>query len=68
MMQLIIAPFALVWQLAVGIPLLAGRFVAILVGLVLAVVGIKLTVTLIGAIVGIPLIAAGCHLFRLGLS
>ena len=68
MTQLIISPFDLIWRLVAGILLLVGRFVAVLVGLILAVVGIILTVTLIGAIVGIPLIAAGAYLFRLGLS
>jgi hypothetical protein len=61
-------PFLLLWQLVSAILLLAGRFVAMLVGMVLIVAGAALTVTLIGAIVGLPLIATGVQLIRHGLS
>jgi len=68
MTQHIISPLVLIWRLVAGIVLLVGRFAAILVGFILAIVGIILTVTLIGAIVGIPLILTGSELIRLGLS
>ena len=68
MTRLILWPFALVWHLTAGILLLAGRFVAILVGLIFTFVGVVLTMTFIGAIVGIPLIVTGWQLVRLGLS
>ena len=67
-MTLLSAPFILVWHLTTGILQLAGRFVAMLVGLVLVVVGVVLCLTLIGAIVGLPLIGTGLHLMRHGLS
>ena len=67
-MKLPFTPFVLVWYLVTGILVLVLRFVAMLTGLILVVVGAALTLTLIGAIVGLPLIATGWHLMRHGLS
>jgi hypothetical protein len=67
-MKLPFIPFVLVWYLVTGILVLVLRFVAMLTGLILVVVGAALTLTLIGAIVGLPLIATGWHLMRHGLS
>jgi hypothetical protein len=61
-------PFVLVWYLATGIVTLVTRFAAMLIGLILVVVGAALTLTLIGAIIGLPLVATGWHLMRHGLS
>ena len=67
-MKLPFTPFVLVWYLVTGILVLVLRFVSMLTGLILVVVGAALTLTLIGAIVGVPLIATGWHLMRHGLS
>ena len=67
-MKLPFTPFVLVWYLVTGILVLVLRFVSMLTGLILVVVGAALTLTLIGAIVGLPLIATGWHLMRHGLS
>ena len=67
-MNALASPFLLLGRLVVGIIQLALRFLALLLGLVLVVVGAILTITLIGAIVGIPLIATGMSLMRQGLS
>ncbi|MBN2007150.1 MAG: hypothetical protein JXA21_27615 [Anaerolineae bacterium] len=52
-------PFAAIWWLISFILQLTGRAVAAVLGLVFMVVGALLTVTIIGAIVGIPLIIFG---------
>jgi len=49
-------PFVALWDLLAFILSLTGRLVAAVLGLVLMIVGIVLTVTLIAAPVGIPLI------------
>jgi hypothetical protein len=68
MTRLVLWPFFLVWYVVAGIFLLVWRFIAILTGMILALVGGILTVTIIGAIVGLPLMATGGRLIRLGLS
>jgi len=52
-------PFAAIGWLISFILQLTGRLVAAVLGLVLMVVGAILTVTIVGAIVGIPLIIFG---------
>ncbi len=52
-------PFAVLWNLVCFILQLTGRLVAAVLGLVFMIVGVVLTVTVIGAIVGIPLIIFG---------
>jgi hypothetical protein len=49
-------PFVALWDLLAFILSLTGRLVAAVLGLVLMIVGIFLTVTLIAAPIGIPLI------------
>lgn len=60
-------PFWAIWRLAIGIVAATGRLVAILIGLVLMIVGVVLTLTVVGAIVGIPLIVFGFLLMIRGL-
>ncbi len=60
-------PFWAIWKLVAGIVLATGRLVAVLIGLVLLIVGVILTVTVIGAIVGIPFIIFGFLLTIRGL-
>jgi|tagenome__1003787_1003787.scaffolds.fasta_scaffold14705740_1 hypothetical protein len=67
-MKSLASPIVLLARLVTGIVQLALRFVALLVGLVCVVVGAVLTITLIGAIVGVPLLATGLQLIRQGLS
>ena len=52
-------PFLVVWrlvELAVG---LTGRLLALAIGLVLLLVGALLTATVVGAILGVPLLLLG---------
>ena len=52
-------PFVAIWNLITWILKLTGRLVAGILGLVFMIVGAILTVTVVGAVVGIPLIIFG---------
>lgn len=52
-------PFYALAQLITGILKLTGRLVAALIGFVLLVAGVALSITIIGAILGVPLIIFG---------
>jgi hypothetical protein len=60
-------PFWAIWRLVIGIVAATGRLVAVIIGLVFLIVGGILTVTVIGAIVGIPFIIFGLLLIVRGL-
>ena len=60
-------PFVALWRLVAGIVTLTGRLVAAILGLVLMIVGVVVSLTIIGAIVGIPLIIFGFLLILRGL-
>ena len=52
-------PFVALWLLLTAVIKLAGRLLALVIGLALMIVGALLTVTIIGAVVGVPLAAVG---------
>ncbi len=52
-------PFVALWRLLAGIIQVTGRLVAAILGLVLMIVGVVVSLTVIGAIVGVPLIIFG---------
>ena len=60
-------PFAALWQLIATIVGMTGRFVAMVLGLVFIIVGIIVSLTVIGAIVGIPMAITGLLLFLKGI-
>jgi hypothetical protein len=60
-------PFVAVWDLVVWIVNLTGRLIAMLLGLVFLIVGVILTLTVVGAVIGIPLVAFGILLMVRGL-
>lgn len=60
-------PFVALWKLLAGIIGLTGRLVAAVLGLVLMIVGLIATLTVVGAIIGIPLIIFGFLLILRGL-
>lgn len=60
-------PFAALWKLLAMIVELTGRFVAMVLGLVLILVGGIVSLTVIGAIVGIPLAMIGLLLLLRGI-
>jgi len=60
-------PFAAIWNLVAWIVGLTGRMIAVVLGLVFLIVGALLTITVVGAIVGIPMIIFGLLLVIRGL-
>ena len=60
-------PFVALWRLIAGIVTVTGRLVAVILGSVLMLAGFLVSLTVIGAIVGIPLAALGFLLVLRGL-
>ena len=60
-------PFVAIWQLLATIVGLTGRFVAMVLGLVFIIVGVIVSLTVVGAIVGIPMAIIGLLLFLKGI-
>ncbi len=60
-------PFWAVWMLLATIVEMVGRFVAMVLGLVLILVGVLISMTIIGAIIGIPLALIGFLLLLRGI-
>jgi len=60
-------PFAAIWKLLAVIVELTGRFVAMVIGIVFIIVGIVVSLTIVGAIVGVPLAAIGLLLLLKGI-
>ena len=60
-------PFAALWKLLAVIVEMTGRFVAMVLGIVFIVVGILVSLTIIGSIVGIPLAVIGLLLLLRGI-
>lgn len=60
-------PFAAIWKLLAVIVEMTGRFVAMVLGIVLLIVGVIVSLTIIGAIVGVPLAVIGLLLFFRGM-
>jgi len=60
-------PFAAIWKLIAVIVELTGRLGALILGVVLMIVGVIVSLTIVGAIVGIPLAIIGLLLFLKGI-
>ncbi len=60
-------PFAAIWNLVAWIVTLTGRLVAVILGFAFLILGIILTITVVGAIVGIPLAIVGVLMIVSGL-
>ena len=60
-------PFWALWKLVAGIVVATGRLAAVVIGLVFLIVGVVLTITVVGAIVGLPFILFGFLLTIRGL-
>ena len=63
----LMAPFVALWNFTAKIFELTGRLIAIVLGLVLLIVGVILTFTVIGAVLGIPLCVFAIMLIVRGL-
>ena len=62
-----LCPFAAVWKLLAVIVEMTGRFVAMVIGVVFITVGIIVTLTIVGPIVGVPLAIVGLLLLLKGI-
>lgn len=60
-------PFVAIWKLLSIIVEMTGRFVAMVLGIVLILVGILVNLTIVGAIVGLPLALIGLLLLLRGI-
>jgi len=60
-------PFWALWRLVSWIVLFAGRLIAVLLGFVLMLAGFLVSLTVIGALIGIPLFLVGLLLVFRGL-
>jgi hypothetical protein len=60
-------PFAAIWNLVAYIVMLTGRLLAVILGFVFLILGVILTITVIGAIIGIPLGVIGVLMIIRGL-
>jgi hypothetical protein len=63
----ILWPFVAIWRLLTWILGLTGRLVAIILGVVFMIVGVIISATVVGAIVGVPLVVFGFLLVLRGL-
>ncbi len=63
----LLRPFIWLWNFIAFIVGLTGRLLAVVLGLALMLVGVILTVTVVGAIAGIPLFIIGLLLVVRGL-
>jgi hypothetical protein len=60
-------PFVAIWKLLAVIVEMTGRLLAMILGIVLMLVGGLISLTIIGAILGIPLAIVGFLLFVRGI-
>lgn len=56
----------LLWPV-IFILMLTGKFIAVIIGLVISILGFALCLTIIGAVIGIPLIIFGVLLMAKGI-
>ncbi|CAG0947010.1 hypothetical protein ANRL1_03551 [Anaerolineae bacterium] len=66
-MDILLLPFKAIWRLVTFIFELTGRLLALVIGVVLMIVGVLISFTVIGAILGIPLAIFGFLLTMRGL-
>ena len=60
-------PFSALWKLLAVIVEMTGRFVAMVLGVVFIIVGMIVSLTIVGAIVGVPLAIIGLLLLLRGI-
>ena len=64
---LLLWPFWALWRLVGFILEMVGQLVAVILGAVIAMVGVLLSLTVVGAIIGVPLVLFGIMLMFRGL-
>jgi hypothetical protein len=60
-------PLVAIWRLLAVIVELTGRFVAMVLGIIFIIVGVVVSLTIVGAIVGIPLAVIGLLILLRGI-
>ena len=60
-------PFAAIWKLLAVIVEMTGHLVAMILGIVFVIVGVIVSLTIVGAIIGVPLAVIGLLLFFRGM-
>ena len=60
-------PFVALWKLLAVIVEMTGRFVAMVLGVVFIIVGVIVSLTIVGAIIGVPLAIIGLLLLLRGM-
>lgn len=63
MLRVLTWPFRMVWSLVGIIFLGIGKLLSMILGLILAAVGVALSCTIVGAIIGVPLVVLGVSMF-----
>ena len=61
-------PFAVLFRLIAGLLILGGRFLVMVLGMVFIFVGLLVSLTIVGAIVGVPLALVGVWMVFRGLA
>lgn len=59
LLKIILLPYTILWYLGIWTIKLLGRLISFILGVFLIIIGIVLSLTLVAAILGIPLIFAG---------
>ncbi len=60
-------PFVMLWRFVTWVLGLTGRLIAVVLGLILLIVGVLVSLTVVGAVVGIPVGLLGFLLILRGL-
>ena len=63
----ILWPFVALWKLLAGLIALTGRLAAVIIGAVLMLLGGLISLTVVGAVIGIPLAVLGLLIILRGL-
>lgn len=63
----ILWPFVAFWKLLAGLIALTGRLAAVIIGAVLILLGGLVSLTVVGAVIGIPLAVLGLMIILRGL-
>ncbi len=66
-MSCLLWPFAALWRLITLVFELTGRLIAIVLGVVVMILGVIVCLTVVGAVVGIPMILFGLLVVARGL-
>ncbi|MBE5785333.1 MAG: hypothetical protein E7330_05980 [Clostridiales bacterium] len=59
MLRVLFWPFKMLWSFVGVVFLAVGKLMSLLLGLLITVIGVLLSATLVGAIIGIPLLILG---------